>query len=287
MSDAPGSAQPRSPLWRRGPEAVGRGLRGQYDLLVEIVCYIGGVVRLAGSVGNRVGRALVSRRVRISYAELVNQAVRVGVRSIPIIVIVQLFIGVILALNMAPTLDAYGQLERVADIVAIAVFRELGPLISAIVLSGFAGASIAAELGTMVEGEEIKALRAHALDPIRFLIVPRVVATSIMMVGLTVLADIVGCVGGLITATGVLDVAAKTYIDNTQAILTTTDYLTGLGKSLVFGTIIAALASYEGLNVRGGAEGVGRATTSTVVKSIVALIGADCVFTMLFYRLGW
>jgi phospholipid/cholesterol/gamma-HCH transport system permease protein len=211
----------------------------------------------------------------------------VGVLSLPIVMLVQLFIGVILALNMAPTLDSYGQIERVADIVVIAVFRELGPLITAILLSGFAGASIAAELGAMVEGEEIKALRAHALDPIRFLVVPRVLATAVMMVGLTVVADVVGVVGGLITAVGVLGVSPGVYLDGTRAAVDSGDYLTGLVKAGVFGVIIAALACYEGLNVRGGAVGVGRATTMTVVKSIVALIAADTIFATVFYTLGW
>jgi phospholipid/cholesterol/gamma-HCH transport system permease protein len=175
----------------------------------------------------------------------------------------------------------------VADVVAIAVFRELGPLITAVILSGFAGASIAAELGAMVEGEEIKALRAHALDPIRFLVVPRVVATTVMMVGLTVIADVVGVLGGFATGVFVLDVNPLTYIDLTRAALSMSDYLTGLFKGSVFGAIIAGLACFEGLNVKGGAEGVGRATTITVVKCIVFVIAADCIFVSVFYTLGW
>jgi phospholipid/cholesterol/gamma-HCH transport system permease protein len=139
----------------------------------------------------------------------------------------------------------------------------------------------------MVEGEEIKALRAHALDPIRFLVVPRVIATTVMLVGLTVVADVVGVFGGYLTGVVVLGINSATYIDQTQAALSLHDYFTGLFKSGVFGAIIAALACYEGLNVTGGAEGVGRATTTTVVKSIVAIIGADCVFTAIFYVVGW
>lgn len=285
MSDAPQAS--RTPLWRRVPEAIGAAIRAPGAALFRGVVYVGGLLLLLGDVGERIIRGVGSRRARISGVALVGQMSRVGVRAIPIIVLVQLFIGIILALNLAPTLDAYGQIESVADVVAIAVFRELGPLITAIVLSGFAGASIAAELGTMVEGEEIKALRAHALDPIRFLIVPRILATTIMMVGLAVLADVVGVFGGFATAVAVLDVPAQTYIDRTRDILTNKDYFTGLFKAGVFGLIIGALASYEGLNVRGGAEGVGRATTSTVVKSIVSLIGADTVFTVIFYKLGW
>jgi phospholipid/cholesterol/gamma-HCH transport system permease protein len=238
-------------------------------------------------VAQRGARAVRGGPHRIRAEALVRQAVRVGVRSIPIVVLVQVFIGIILALNLAPTLELYGSLERVADVVAIAVFRELGPLISAVILSGFAGASIAAELGAMVEGEEIKALRAHALDPVRFLVVPRVVATTVMLVGLTVIADVVGVFGGFLTGTLVLDLAPTTYLDQTRAALSLHDYYTGLFKGGVFGAIIAGLACYEGLNVTGGAEGVGRATTTTVVKSIVCLIGADCIFTAIFYVLGW
>lgn len=172
--------------------------------------------------------------------------------------LVQVFIGIILALSLARPLDDFGQLERVADVVALAMFREMGALISGVVLSGFAGASIAAELGAMVEGEEIKALRAHALDPIRFLVVPRVLATTVMMVGLTVLANVVGVCGGLLIGVLVLGISPVTYIDLTREALTLTDYFTGLLKAGVFGAIIAGLACYEGLHVRGGAEGVGR-----------------------------
>lgn len=285
MSDAAGDAP--SPPWKRVPEMLGGVLRGFVGGLRNAVAYTGGLVRLLLTAGQRGVLALLGRGTRIRLSALTQQMVRVGVRSVPIIVLVQIFIGIILALNLAPTLEDYGQLERVADVVAISVFRELGPLISAIILSGFAGASIAAELGAMVEGEEIKALRAHALDPIRFLVVPRIVATTVMLVGLTVLANVMGAFGGFLTATLVMDVNPRLYIDLTQAALSLGDYLTGLFKAGVFGTIIASLACYEGLNVRGGAVGVGRATTTTVVKSIVALIGADMVFTAIFYTFGW
>lgn len=273
--------------WRRVPEAVGAGVRGRLAAAQRAVAYIGGLVSLLAAVAQRLGGAISGRGGRIRAQSLAQQMVRVGVRSIPIVCLVQVFIGVILALNLAPTLETYGQLERVADVVAIAVFRELGPLITAILLSGFAGASIAAELGAMVEGEEIKALRAHALDPVRFLVAPRVVATAAMMIGLTILADAVGTAGGLLTGVFVLDINPFTYIELTRHAVDPGDYLSGLLKAAVFGTIVAALACYEGLHVRGGAEGVGRATTTTVVKSIVALIGADCCFTAVFYVLGW
>jgi len=276
-----------APLWRRVPEAVGGAVYASIHRLRTAVLYTGGMIRLYGTVLERTGRSLRGGSHRVRFSAIVQQAIRVGVRAIPIIVLVQIFIGIILALNLAPTLATYGQLERVADVVAIAVFRELGALITAVILSGFAGASIAAELGAMVEGEEIKALRAHALDPIRFLVVPRVLATAVMMLGLTVIADGVGLFGGFLTGVFVLDVSPHAYVNATRAALSLGDYFTGLAKGAVFGTIIAGLACYEGLNVRGGAEGVGRATTTTVVKSIVCLIGADCMFTTVFYVLGW
>ena len=285
MSGSPGPSPPA--LWRRVPESIGAGVRGWLTGLVHAVGYVGGVTGLLGGVGRRLLRAILARGARIRLQAFTRQSFRFGVRSIPIVMLVQVFIGIILALNLAPTLEMYGQLEQTATVVAIAVVRELGPLITAILLSGFAGASIAAELGAMVEGEEIKALRAHALDPIRFLVVPRVVATAVMMLGLTVLADAVGVFGGFLTGVYVLDISAHTYIDLTAEAIELADYLTGLSKSVVFGTIIAGLACYEGLNVSGGAEGVGRATTTTVVKSIVALIGADCIFTAVFYVLEW
>lgn len=270
----------------RIPEAIGASVRGAVLHAIGSVAYVGGVARLLLGVGRRVipGR---TRAERFRFVALRQQSVRVGVRSLPIVMLVQLFIGIILSLNMAPVLESYGQLERVADIVAIAVLRELGPLITAILLSGFAGASIAAELGAMVEGEEIKALRSHALDPLRFLAVPRVLATMIMMIGLTVVANACGIAGGLITSYFVLAVSPQVYLDLTAAAVDSTDYLTGLFKAGVFGALIAGLACYEGFNVSGGAEGVGHSTTTTVVKSIVALILADTIFAAVFYVIGW
>ncbi|NLX14059.1 MAG: ABC transporter permease [Phycisphaerales bacterium] len=247
------------------------------------VHYIGGLGYLLYDTTVWVLRCLFLPRQKIGWPALASQMVRVGVRSIGIIVLVQSFIGVILALQLAPTLEAYGQLERVADVVGIAMFRELGPLLAAIVLSGFAGASIAAEIGAMVEAEEIKALRAHALNPIRFLVMPRCLATVIMLIGLTVLSDVVGILGGMITSWLVLDIGPRKYLYFTQVALVYRDFITGLVKAGVFGLLISIIACYEGLNVSGGAVGVGRATTATVVKSIVVLIATDCVFTAMFF----
>jgi len=284
MSEAVPQAEPNRLV--RGVTAVGQSAMNAGHGLVEGVRYMGGMGSLFLDTLLWLARGLLTRSVKFGWSALTSQMVRVGVRSIPIIVLVQTFIGIILALQLAPTLRNYGSLERIADVVGIAMFRELGPLLSAIVLSGFAGASIAAEVGAMVEAEEIKALRAHALNPIRFLVVPRFLATVVMLVGLTVVADVVGVCGGLFTGWLVLDIPPRQYLNFTQAALVYKDFFTGLVKAGVFGVLISMIACYEGLSVSGGAEGVGRATTSTVVKSIVALIATDCVFTAMFYLFG-
>jgi len=271
----------------RAIESVGETAFNARDGLISFIALLGAIALLAREVALNFAPSLLFGKVQIGRVALLSQMVRVGVRSVPIVALVQVFIGIILALQMAPTLETYGQLERVADIVAIAIFRELGPLISAIVLSGFAGASIAAELGAMVEGEEIKALKAMALSPIQYLVVPRVIATMVMLTALAVFADIVGVFGGYCTSTVVLNIDSHTYVAATRAALKHRDFITGLIKACVFGTLISLIACHEGLNVRGGAEGVGRATTSTVVRSIVALIGTDCLFTAIFYAFGW
>ncbi len=284
MSEAPRqSEQADRNALIRAVEGLGAATGGGIDRLGGIVRFIGGAAYLVRDTVGWILRGFVDREARIGREHVFSQMVRVGIRSIPIIALVQVFIGIILALQMAPTLASYGQIQRVADIVGIAMFRELGPLLSGIVLSGFAGASIAAELGTMVEGEEIKALRATALNPVRFLVVPRFLATVVMLTMLTVIADIVGVFGGFLTSVTILDISPEQYLSYTQLAVTQTDFITGLVKAAVFGVMISMIACHEGLNVKGGAEGVGLATTNTVVKSIVALITADVLFTAVFY----
>lgn len=230
--------------------------------------------------------ALVTGRGRrLGWRNLWAQMVRVGVRSVPIVSLVVFCIGAILALQMAPILKEYGALSQVADIISVAMFRELGPLVSAIVLTGFAGASIAAEVGSMVVSEEIEALDAHAIDPVRFLVVPRVLATTAMMVCLAVVGDLMGVLGGMMTSRAFLGISFQQYMTHTFEIVEVKDFITGLIKAGVFGTIISSLACYLGLGVTGGAEGVGSATTRTVVLTIVALITVDLIFTAVFFFL--
>lgn len=286
MSEAPSTDGPQRSRLRGAVESLGRAADTQARNARRQVSFVGGLAGLLGTTTRWCYRGLFVPGIKLRRTALVAQMIRIGTRAVPIVVLVQVFIGIILSLQMAPTLASYGQLERVADVIAIAIVRELGPLITAIVLSGFAGASIAAEIGAMVEAEEIKALRAHALNPFQFLVVPRFLATVVSLVGLAVIADVVGVFGGFLTATWVLGVPAQSYLDLTRQALELKDYLTGLFKAGVFGVLISMIACHEGLHVSGGAEGVGRATTATVVKCIVAVIGMDALFTAVFYAWG-
>jgi phospholipid/cholesterol/gamma-HCH transport system permease protein len=233
------------------------------------------------------GRAVYDRRVRIGRPAIVSQLVRVGVRSIFIISLVSGCVGFILVLQMSPPLDEFGRKDLVANITGVAVLRELGPLIAAIVLTGFAGAAIAAEIGTMVVGEEIEALEAHALNPVRFLVVPRVIATVISMTCLAVISNLVAIGAGFAVAVLALGIPGELYIQNTLDQVKLADFVTGIMKATVFGLLIGLISCSNGLRVTGGAAGVGKATTDTVVQAIVSIIIADLIFTTVFYTLGW
>jgi len=257
------------------------------DLWMRTFDLIGGVFYLIKDVASWVRKALFTKQVRFGRTALITQLVRTGVKSVGIVMLVSGCIGFILALQMSPPLANFGQTDKIANIVGVAILRELGPLIAAIVMTGFAGASIAAELGTMVVGEEIEALEAHALNPVRFLVVPRILATIIALVLITVIGDLTAVFFGGVMTIGFLDVSYELYVSNTLQQLVFSDFSTGLIKASVFGLILSSIACYNGLNVTGGAAGVGRATTSTVVQAIVAIIVADFIFTAIFYSLGW
>lgn len=256
------------------------------DRTLNVLDHIGSMVMLLGQATAWVYRALRRRkRVRLGSAAIVSQIVRVGARSLFIISLVSACIGLILALQLSPPLDQFGQRELVANIIGVAVLRELGPLIAAVVLTGFAGAAIAAEIGTMVVGEEIEALEAHALNPVRFLVVPRVIASTVSMTCLAVIADAVSVLSGLATSMLALQIPYTTFMDNLLTQVKLVDFLTGIGKGSVFGLLIGVIACGNGLQVTGGAAGVGKATTDTVVESVVAIIIADMIFTAIFYAL--
>ena len=231
-------------------------------------------------------RGLCIRKYRLGKSAIVSQVVPIGVESIFIVSLVSGAVGLILALQLSPPLDDFGQRDKVANIIAVAVLRELGPLIGAIVLTGFAGASIAAEIGTMVVSEEIEALEASALNPIRFLVVPRLIASTISMTCLGVISSFCAIVAALGISVTMLGIPYETFVDNMLTQAKQVDFWTGVAKGGVFGTLIGIIACANGLRVTGGAAGVGRATTYTVVECVVAIVVADLVFTAIFFALG-
>lgn len=254
--------------------------------LIGVLDHTGDVIYLLFDALRWFMRGLCTSRYRLGRSAIVSQICRVGVESIFIVSLVSGAVGLILALQLSPPLDDFGQRDKVANIIAVAVLRELGPLIGAIVLTGFAGASIAAEIGTMVVSEEIEALEASALNPIRFLVVPRLIASIASMTCLGVISSFCAIVAAMAISVTMLDIPYDTYMNNmlTQAKLV--DFLTGVAKGGVFGTLIGIIACANGLRVTGGAAGVGRATTYTVVECVVAIVVADLVFTAIFFALG-
>jgi len=269
------------------PNLLIRALAAWGELWNRIFELIGGVAYLIYDVVVWLLRAAFTRKIRFGRTALISQIVRIGVRSTGIVMLVCACIGFILALQLDPSLRDWGQQDKIANIVSVAVFRELGPLVAAIVLTGFAGASIAAEIGTMVVGEEIEALEAHALNPVRFLVVPRILATVIGLTLLTAIGDVTAVVFSGVMAVSFLDIPFEVYKSNTLNQLTLSDFNTGLIKAGIFGLILSAIACHNGLKVTGGAAGVGKATTDTVVQTIVAVIIADLMFTTIFFKIGW
>jgi len=212
-----------------------------------------------------------------------RQMVVVGFNAIPIVTLISVFIGVIIALQGAYTLRRFEALNYVVDMVAVTVTRELGPLLTAIIVIGRSGSAFAAEIGTMKVGEEVDALQTMGLNPVRFLVVPRYLAMLIMLPCLTTVADTAGVLGGALFAILNMGWSLQNYLLRTIDALVMRDVVSGLIKSMVFAVIITKIGCYEGFTVRGGAEGVGRSTTASVVKSIFSVIAADMIFTAIFY----
>ncbi|UYV12787.1 MAG: ABC transporter permease [Phycisphaera sp.] len=255
-------------------------------VVVQTLDHVGDMLTLLKQAFVWLARSVFDPRIRMGSSAINTQIIRVGVRSIAIICLVSAAVGLILSLQMAPPLGELGQKDKLANIIGVAVLRELGPLISAIVLTGYAGAAITAELGTMVVGEEIEALEAHALNPVRFLVVPRVFATCTCMGALGVFASLVSIAASIGVSILVIDLPFVVYWENLLFQVKLVDFFTGVAKSLVFGLLIGVIACSNGLRVTGGAAGVGAATTRTVVESVVAVVIADLVFTAIFYALG-
>jgi phospholipid/cholesterol/gamma-HCH transport system permease protein len=246
------------------------------------LAYLGALTSLGGRaayytfVGPFRGRPLRLQRA-------VGQAMDVGVRALPILSLITFFIGLILALQAAYELKKFGAINLVATAVAISMTRELGPLITAIVVIGRSGSAFAAEIGTMKVTEEIDALETMAISPIHFLVTPKFLAMIIMLPCLTIWANTMGILGGSLFGVAQADFTILRYIQASVDALFVRDIVSGLIKSVMFGITITAVGCFEGLSTGAGAEQVGHSTTRAVVMSIFLVVVVDLVFTLLFF----
>jgi phospholipid/cholesterol/gamma-HCH transport system permease protein len=251
-----------------------------------------GAIGYIGALTSLIGRAAYFAFIApfqgkaFRIREAFSQAMEAGVRALPILSLITFFIGLILALQSAYELKRFGALNFVASAVALSMTRELGPLITAIIVIGRSGSAFAAEIGTMRVSEEIDALETMAINPVSFLVTPKFMAMIIMLPCLTIWANFMGVIGGSLFGVLQADFTFVRYIQATLDALFLRDITTGLVKSFMFGITITAVGCLEGLMTGGGAEQVGRSTTRAVVVSIFLLILVDLVFTMLFFFLG-
>ena len=262
----PGRASPGA----RSPGRAGLGLFRSY--LEEL----GGVVRLGAAVVRHAPRRPWEREL------WTEQFYQLGVRSLTITNVTLLFTGMVLAIQTAHSLAAYGGKAFVGDIVSLSVVRELGPVLTALMVSGRVGAGITAEIGSMAVTEQVDALRALAANPVRKLVVPRVAALVLTLPLLTILAITLALFGGLLMAVFEIGQGRAYYLSHVLNALTVGDIASGVGKTIFFAFFIGVIACYNGLHARGGADGVGKATTNTVVVSSIAVIISDFFLTKLF-----
>ncbi len=259
----------RNIRWLRFVDRFGR--RGQ-----AAVEYLGSLAQLAAQTF----RACLSRPFYAS--EILHQMDEIGVKSVSITGITALFTGMVLALQTTVSLAAFGGKLFTGRVVSLSLVRELGPVLTALMVGGRVGSGITAELGSMTVTEQVDALRSMAVSPVRRLVVPRILATVLMIPVLAALADVLGILGGLGIAVLELKMGAQDYLTSIWQQLQISDIMSGLGKTFFFGFEIALIGCANGLQVEGGAASVGRATTRTVVFASICVLISDFFLTKLF-----
>ena len=215
---------------------------------------------------------------------IIDEMYAIGVQSLPLVFIVSLFTGAVAAVQAAYQFSSIVPLKFIGSVILRSVIIELGPVLTALIVGGRVGAAIAAQLGTMRVTEQIDALEAMAINPVRYLVVPRVVAALIMLPVLTMIANIVAVFGGYVVATTSIGVSTHTYVAGLQNFFYLRDLMSGLIKAFVFGGIIGWMGCYHGFRTEGGAEGVGQATTRAVVSSCVLVLISDYVLAHVLFR---
>jgi phospholipid/cholesterol/gamma-HCH transport system permease protein len=256
------------------PEQTGRAAHALWSDLVSQVRFLGELAVALSSL------ALTPWKIR--WRDTFLQMEKVGFDAVPIATLVGFLVGLIIALTAAIPMREFGAEVFVANLVGLAILRELGPLMGAILLAGRSGSAFAAEIGTMKVNDEINALNTMGLDPMRFLVVPRVIAGVAMMPFLTVLVNFAGLMGGLIVCTLWLGFPVSVYVNQLTGQISVMDIVGGLVKAFVFGIIVSGVGCMRGLQTKSGAAAVGESTTSSVVTTIVLIVIASGIFTYLY-----
>jgi len=244
----------------------------------EIATFVGECVLAAGR--------LVRQPHRFRWNDCLSEMQKCGAMALPIVSLISLLVGLIMAYQAAVQLRQFGADIYVADLVGLAVVREMGPMMAAIIMAGRTGAAFAATLGNMKAGEEIDALETLGIAPVDFLVMPRLVALGVMMPLLALYANLLGILGGMFVAKSVLEIPPAAYWVETQSIVDLSDISTGLIKAAVFGVLIGLSGCLRGLQADRSAAGVGQAATSAVVTAILLIIVADALFAVVFNVLG-
>ena len=248
--------------------------------MLKIIEIIGkAIIRFAGNLGKiLILLFLTIRQLIFPPFEVRNtfkQMLEIGVRSLPVVLITAIFTGMVFALQTFTGFKRFGAEALVGTVVALSMTRELGPVLTALIVAGRAGAAMAAELGTMRVTEQIDALETLATNPVKYLIVPRFIAGLLMLPALSSVADIIGITGGYFVTVGLFKTSSIVYWKRTWDYLEMSDIYNGLLKSAFFGASIALISCYKGFYTRGGAEGVGKATTGAVVLSSMTILISD------------
>ncbi|HEY4588571.1 MAG TPA: ABC transporter permease [Thermoanaerobaculia bacterium] len=239
-----------------------------------------------GELGILTGRAFLAMIAPpYEIGSWIRQMEQIGVRSLGVAGITTIFTGMVLALQTALSLPTLGIKYYIGTVVSKSLVRELGPVLTALIVGGRIASGMTAEIGTMKVTEQIDALRSMAADPVKKLVAPKLVATLVMLPALTVIGDALGILGGLIVATGTLDLTPGLYLNDVWDSLKLGDVFSGVAKSFFFAYFIAIIGCYNGLHTTGGADGVGRATTNTVVLAAILVLVSDFFLTKLFYIL--
>jgi phospholipid/cholesterol/gamma-HCH transport system permease protein len=278
MDVKPLPVPPSIPRWRQLVIGVGRGGDEAWRDTVDIVTFV-------GRAASAVGQALIHPHL-LRLPSISRQVAETGINALPIVGLMAVMISVVIGYQGVAQLRPYGGEDFTINLVAVSMLREMGVLITAIMVAGRSGSAFTAEIGVMMARDEVDALKVMGMDPMAVLVVPRLIGLVITLPLLTFFSDVMGLVGGSLISLALLDVSPLQYVDRVRHAVDVSDLFVGLIKAPIFGFLVAIIGCMHGLRVRGSAESVGKETTRAVVKAIFIVIVLDALFSILFEKLG-